>query len=151
MRIGELSKLSGLTASRIRFYEASGLIGAVGRTANGYRDYSPEALSILEIIDSAQRAGFSLDQIRHLLPMGKSKWNHDELLKALRRKVSDIEEMQKRLKQNRAGLLLVIDSVENHPGDLSCTGRTKWVMGKLVKNAAASTRKKTTRPGNGRA
>ena len=29
MRIGELAKLSGLTASRIRFYEAAGLILAV--------------------------------------------------------------------------------------------------------------------------
>jgi DNA-binding transcriptional MerR regulator len=29
MKIGELAKLSGLTASRIRFYEASGLIQAV--------------------------------------------------------------------------------------------------------------------------
>ncbi|WP_409574401.1 MerR family DNA-binding transcriptional regulator [Salmonella enterica] len=30
--------MTGLTASRIRFYEASGLIRAGARTANGYRD-----------------------------------------------------------------------------------------------------------------
>jgi DNA-binding transcriptional MerR regulator len=35
MRIGELAERSGLTASRIRFYEASGLINAVERNANG--------------------------------------------------------------------------------------------------------------------
>ena len=151
MRIGELAELSGLTASRIRFYEASGLINAVERTANGYRDYSPEAVSVLEIIDSAQRAGFSLDEIRHLLPVRKGKWNHDELLEALRRKVADIEAMQKRLKQNKASLLAAIDSIENRPMDLSCTERTKWVMGKLVANGAVSKRKKAGRTGNGRA
>src|ERR1700759_3802696 len=98
MRIGELAERSGLTASRIRFYEASGLISAVQRTANGYRDYPPEVASTLAIIDSAQRAGFSLDQIRHLLPVNKGTWNHGELVDTLRRKVADIEAMQKRLK-----------------------------------------------------
>lgn len=153
MRIGELAERSGLTASRIRFYEASGLINAVERTSNGYRDYSPDALPLLGIIDSAQRAGFSLDQIRHLLPMDKGTWNHDELLAALRRKVADIEEMQKRLKQNKASLLLAIDSIENRPTDLNCNERAKWVLGKLVENErvddkVASRRQKTTRTGN---
>lgn len=35
MRICELEKISGLAPSRIRFYEASGLIRSVARTANG--------------------------------------------------------------------------------------------------------------------
>jgi DNA-binding transcriptional MerR regulator len=84
MKIGELAELSGLTASRIRFYEATGLIMAVERAANGYRDYPPEALSMLEIIASAQRAGFSLEQIRNLLPTGQGSWQHDELVDALK-------------------------------------------------------------------
>ena len=44
MRIGELAKLSGLTPSRIRFYEAAGVVTAVERTENGYRDYSRRAV-----------------------------------------------------------------------------------------------------------
>lgn len=39
MRIGELAKISGLAPSRIRLYEASGLIKSVGRKANGYREH----------------------------------------------------------------------------------------------------------------
>ena len=39
MNIGELAKQSGLAASRIRFYEAEGLISQVGRQSNGYRRY----------------------------------------------------------------------------------------------------------------
>jgi len=53
-----------LTASRIRFYEASGLISVVERGANNYREYTPDAVLLLEIITSAQNAGFSLQEIR---------------------------------------------------------------------------------------
>jgi DNA-binding transcriptional MerR regulator len=106
MKIGKLAELSGLTASRIRFYETAGLINAVERTANGYRDYPSEALAILEIIATAQRAGFSLEQIRHLLPTGQGTWEHDELVEALKHKVTEIEEMQESLSQSRARLLL---------------------------------------------
>lgn len=150
MRIGELAQLSGLTASRIRFYEASGLIRPVERTANGYRDYSAEAVSILGIIDSAQRAGFSLDQIRHLLPTAQGTWNHDDLLNALRHKVAEIEAMQKRLKQSRASLLVAIESIENRPKDVGCAERAKWVMGKLEEEGMVPRRKKGVRAGNGR-
>src|SRR5690349_7699452 len=100
MKIGELAKLTGLATSRIRFYESAGLLHAVARRANGYRDYPPETASVLEIIDSAQRAGFSLEQIRHLLPLGNGSWDHDELLVALKAKVTEIEALQERLKQN---------------------------------------------------
>ncbi|MBB2919474.1 MerR family transcriptional regulator [Cupriavidus alkaliphilus] len=142
MRIGELAKLSGLTASRIRFYEAAGLITAVERTANGYRDYSAEAVWILEIIASAQEAGFSLDQIRHLLPLGSGDWQHDELLDALKRKVAEIEEMQKRLKQNRAHLLAAIRNIENRPADLGCSDKAQWVLDRLREDGAVATGKR---------
>ncbi len=131
MRIGELAKLSGLTPSRIRFYESAGLILTVDRKANGYRDYPPEAAWILEIITSAQSAGFSLEQIRHLLPVGSGNWRHEDLLEALRRKITEIDDMQKRLKQNRAQLLAAIRNIENRPMDMNYTERTKWVLDRL--------------------
>jgi len=149
MRIGELAKLSGLTASRIRFYETAGLISAVERKANGYRDYSPESASMLEIIASAQSAGFSLDQIRSLLPNGSGSWQHDELLDALRRKVAEIDDMQKRLNENRAHLLAAIKSIENRPTDMACSDGKKWVLERLREEGVVPTpgkaRRATTR------
>ena len=38
MKIGELARRSGLAASTIRFYESKGLLKAVSRQSNGYRD-----------------------------------------------------------------------------------------------------------------
>jgi DNA-binding transcriptional MerR regulator len=145
MKIGELAELSGLTASRIRFYEATGLIAAVERTANGHRDYPAEALSMLEIIASAQRAGFSLEQIRQLLPTGQGSWQHGELVDALRHKVTEIEKMQERLNQNRAQLLVAIESIGNRPADLNCSDRKEWVLGRLRESGVVPERKKHSR------
>jgi DNA-binding transcriptional MerR regulator len=66
MRFGELARRSGLSTSRIRFYEAEGLLNVVSRKANGYREYPADALMILGIIIGAQRTGFSLDEIRQI-------------------------------------------------------------------------------------
>ncbi|MGS0895323.1 MerR family transcriptional regulator [Burkholderia stagnalis] len=139
MRIGELAKLSGLTASRIRFYEAEGLITAVERSTNGYRDYAEDAVWMLEIISGAQRAGFSLEQIRHLLPVGDGNWQHDGLVEALERKVAEIDAMQKRLEENKAQLRVAIDSIRSRPDDLNCAERTRWVMDRLRDRGAVST------------
>jgi DNA-binding transcriptional MerR regulator len=58
MRIGELAKVTGITPSRIRFYESEGLITPPPRQGNGYRNYSADVADLLKIIDRAQRAGF---------------------------------------------------------------------------------------------
>ncbi|MHA6160682.1 MerR family transcriptional regulator [Pseudomonas sichuanensis] len=138
MKIGELAKRSGLAASRIRFYEASGLIKAVERRANGYRDYGPEAVWILEIITGAQRAGFSLEEIRHLLPEGPNAWRKDGLLDGLKRKVAEIEAMQQRLAQSRAQLLVAIDSIENRPEGMPCDDNTQRVLERLREESAGA-------------
>ncbi|WP_310566823.1 MerR family transcriptional regulator [Hydrogenophaga sp.] len=138
MKIGELAKHSGLAPSRIRFYESSGLIRGVERKDNGYREYGPEALWTLDIITSAQRAGFSLDEIRNLLPNDQARWQHEALLASLERKVTEIELLQQRLAQNKAQLLVAIDSVKNRPDALACTDRAQWVLEKLRESTGAA-------------
>ena len=55
-----------MSASRIRYYEARGLVSLPERSA-GKRRYSDEVLRRLAIIDAAQRVGFTLDEIGELL------------------------------------------------------------------------------------
>ena len=131
MLIGEIAKLTGLSASRIRFYEASGLIAAQ-RQANGYRDYPAEAEQTLAVIACAQQSGFSLEEIRRLLPDPVAKsWPHDELLAALRAKVGEIEAMQARLAQNRAQLLATIADIENKPAGMQCAENAQRMLAKM--------------------
>jgi len=131
MKIGELAKRTGLATSRIRFYEKSGLLHTIQRQENGYRAYGPEALWMLEIISTAQSAGFALDEIRHLLPDSRSTWQHDALLVSLQNKVKEIEQLQKRLAKNKSQLLLAIERMKNRPDDLACTERPQWVLDQL--------------------
>ena len=84
MKIGELSERTGLTPSRIRFYERIGLLKAVQRQPNGYRTYPTEAVLVLDLVATAQKAGFSLDEIGMLLPPDPTQWQHGKLLETLR-------------------------------------------------------------------
>ncbi|MBV8620832.1 MAG: MerR family transcriptional regulator [Curvibacter sp.] len=136
MKIGELARRSGLTPSRIRFYEASGLIQGVARQENGYRDYGPQTLKTLEIIIGAQNAGFALEDIRSLLPSSQGHWQHQELLASLERRLADIEALQQRLVATRAQLLLAIDSVRNRPEEMDCSDRAQWVLAQLKAHEA---------------
>ncbi|MDH0646904.1 MerR family transcriptional regulator [Pseudomonas sp. GD03858] len=136
MRIGELASITGLAPSRIRFYEASGLIRSVERKANGYRDYDDDAVWVLEMITSAQAAGFSLEEIRQLLPSNAEGWQHDELLAGLKRKVEEIERLQQRLARNKAQLLLVIDGIEGKPEGMPCADNSQRVLERLREEIA---------------
>lgn len=67
LKIGEVSRLSGVGVEALRFYERSGLLGRPGRTTSGYRMYDPEVLERLDFIKRAQVLGFSLDEIKQVI------------------------------------------------------------------------------------
>jgi MerR family redox-sensitive transcriptional activator SoxR len=69
MRIGEVAKRAGVRVSLLRYYEDVGLLAPAERVS-GQRRYDPSVLRRLEVIDVAQRAGLTLDEIRELLEHG---------------------------------------------------------------------------------
>ncbi|MGJ7518467.1 MerR family transcriptional regulator [Pseudomonas baetica] len=132
MKIGELAQQSGLSASRIRFYEAQGLIRQVSRQANGYRRYPAQVLQTLQIIQCAQQAGFSLEELKQLLPdTVTGAFKHDELLVSLQRKVEQIEAMQLHLAQSKAQLLGLIENIQARPEGMACDENAERVMASL--------------------
>ncbi len=68
MRIGELARRTGLRASAIRYYEDVGLLSPP-RRVSGRRVYEEGAYHRLLLIQAAQRAGFSLAEIRELVEL----------------------------------------------------------------------------------
>jgi MerR family transcriptional regulator, redox-sensitive transcriptional activator SoxR len=64
--IGEVARISGKAPSAIRYYESIGLLAEPVR-ASGRRRYPAEVVQSLAVIDTAQRAGLALDEIRLLL------------------------------------------------------------------------------------
>lgn len=131
MKIGELAQRTGLAASRIRFYESIGLLKLVERQANGYRSYPEQAVLVLNLITTAQQAGFSLDELRTLLPQDLAQWEQGKLLDTLQVKVKDIEALEQRLAQSKAHLLALIDEIESKPDDIDCATNAKRVLSKM--------------------
>ena len=67
IKIGEVSRLSGVGIEALRFYEKSGLLDRPGRTYSGYRLYDESVLERLAFIKQAQVLGFTLDEIKQLI------------------------------------------------------------------------------------
>ena len=66
MSIGTVAGLTGKRPSSIRYYEQIGLLPRPVR-AGGRRRYGPDTVRTLAVIDTAQRAGLTLDEIKILL------------------------------------------------------------------------------------
>ncbi|HDR2754059.1 MULTISPECIES: MerR family transcriptional regulator [Enterobacter] len=132
MKIGELAKITGITPSRIRFYEAEGLLPRPSRQGNGYRTYSAQAANLLKIIDNAQRTGFSLEQIRRFLPQPQKQWDHEGLIQSLNTRIAEIETMQKQLEENKQALLSLVGSIVHRPDEISCDDNMQRLLGQLL-------------------
>lgn len=65
--IGELSKLSGVSIRRLRFYSDEGLLPPTARALSGYRMYSAADVAKLDLILALREAGVSLDDIQKIL------------------------------------------------------------------------------------
>ena len=75
-RIGELAERSGLSAHTLRYYEKEGLLKASHRSESGYRQYSKQDLQQALFIAQGREAGFSLEDISHLMAIRLDKDHH---------------------------------------------------------------------------
>jgi len=100
MKIGELSKLSGLSAHTLRFYEKQGLIQASTRSESNYRIYSSSDLATAKFIKRSREMGFSLEEVEVFLSIRADKPAHvcRDAKDIAQQKIKDvqikIEEMQ---------------------------------------------------------
>ena len=102
MKIGEIATATGLSRDTLRFYEKRGLLRA-RRSANGYRDYPPEAVDWLRYIRLAQTLGFSLAEIEADLPLlAEPETSAPQLRAALERKLASIDERINGMQMGRA-------------------------------------------------
>jgi len=70
LTIGEVAARAGVNPSHIRYYEDVGVLPEPERVS-GQRRYDEAILQRLSVIDVAQRAGMSLDEIRDLTGPGE--------------------------------------------------------------------------------
>ncbi len=67
MKIGEISKTTGIPVETIRYYEKIGLVPAPERLASGYRQYRQSHLDRLLFIKRCRNLDMAQDEIRELI------------------------------------------------------------------------------------
>src|SRR4051794_34197348 len=63
MRVGELARRTGTTVRALRYYEAAGLV-VPRRLGNGYREYPPIAVRLVQQIRELTALGLSVEETR---------------------------------------------------------------------------------------
>jgi MerR family redox-sensitive transcriptional activator SoxR len=102
MRIGEVAHRAGVRVSLIRYYEEIGLLPEPARLS-GQRRYDETVLRRLAVIDVAQRAGLTLDEIRELVEHGNDPMN-ERLRELAARRLPEIDALIDRAQRVRAWL-----------------------------------------------
>ena len=102
MRIGEVAEQAGVKTSLIRYYEEIGLMPEPERVS-GQRRYDPTVLRRLTIIDVAQRAGLSLEEIKVLVEHGTEPVS-TQLRELAERKLPEIDALIDRAQRVRSWL-----------------------------------------------
>ena len=122
LKIGEVSKRSGIGIEALRFYEKSGLLDRPSRTYSGHRVYGEEVLERLAFIKQAQALGFSLDEIRRIIDDArKGKSPCDEVREIVRRRMAELDERLRGLHRYRKELKATLeewDEVGRAPGHI---------------------------------
>ncbi|MDT1060898.1 MerR family DNA-binding protein [Paracoccus sp. CPCC 101403] len=96
LTIGKLAKAGGVGVETVRFYQRRDLLGTPSRDG-GIRRYGDEDLRRLRFIRKAQRAGFTLEEIRELIALdnGQDRDRARELAEARLAKLDrDIADLQ---------------------------------------------------------
>jgi DNA-binding transcriptional MerR regulator len=126
MRVGELAKRSGISASTLRYYEKLGLLRPASRSASGYREYTKETLDQLSLIQRAKELGFSLREIRALLarPRGASR---ESVLAAVASKLTELEAERRSLGTKERKLRSFRGRVMRD-GGMKADGLSQWVL-----------------------
>jgi MerR family redox-sensitive transcriptional activator SoxR len=93
LSIGEVAQQTGLRPSALRYHESAGLLPAPVRES-GQRRYEISILKHIRLIQAAQKAGFSIKEIKLLLDSSDAGNAYAERLQALaQRKLAQVEQL----------------------------------------------------------
>ena len=122
LKIGEVSKESGIGIEALRFYERSGLLGKPVRSENNYRLYDEGVLERLSFIKKAQTLGFSLDEIKRIIADAQSGASPCcEVREIVRRRLDELDERMREMRRYRKELAATLeewDKVGRAPGHI---------------------------------
>ncbi|MGE0113596.1 MAG: Hg(II)-responsive transcriptional regulator [Steroidobacteraceae bacterium] len=117
--IGTLAKEAGVSIETIRFYQRKGLLPEPNKPYGSIRRYVHADATRVRFVKSAQRLGFTLEEITELLQLDDGTHCKDASTLA-ERKLHDVRQKLSDLARMEAALSNLIDACHARRGNGSC-------------------------------
>ena len=105
LTVGAFATAAGVNVETIRFYQRKGLLASPGRSYGTIRRYGKSDVARVKFVKSAQRLGFSLDEIAGLLALddgthcNEARLVASQKLEDVRGKIGDLRRIESVLAQ----------------------------------------------------
>lgn len=119
LTIGALAKAARVNVETIRFYQRRGLLPEPDKPYGGIRRYGEADVTRVQFVKSAQRLGFSLDEIAELLQLDDGM-HCREASRLAEHKLVDIREKLAHLARMEAALSQLVSACHARRGNVSC-------------------------------
>ena len=119
LTIGGLAEAAGVNVETIRFYQRKGLMQEPDRPQGGIRRYAGTDLERVRFIKSAQRLGFSLDEVGDLLKLEDGS-HCTEAREQAERKLADVRTKLADLHRIEATLTTLVEQCCTAKGEVRC-------------------------------
>ncbi len=119
LTIGAVARAAGVNVETIRFYQRRGLLDEPKRQRGSVRRYTAADVARVRFIKSAQRLGFSLDEIADLLRLEDGA-HCDEARAIAERKLADVRERRAQLQGIEDALAALVARCGATSGSVCC-------------------------------
>ncbi len=119
LTIGAFAEAAAVNVETIRFYQRKGLLPMPDRLYGRIRRYGEKDVSRVRFVKSAQRLGFSLDEIAELLRL-EDGTQCEEASSLAENKLMDVREKLADLKHMELALSGLVRACRASKGDVSC-------------------------------
>lgn len=119
LTIGTFAKEAGVNVETIRFYQRKGLLPEPDKPYGGIRRYGGLDVTRVRFVKSAQRLGFSLDEIAELLRL-EDGTHCKEARDLAEHKLNDVRTKLADLKSMETALSKLVRACRARSGKVSC-------------------------------
>ena len=119
LTIGAFARAAGVNVETIRFYQRKGLLPEPDKPYGGIRHYGDADVTRVRFVKSAQRLGFSLDEVAELLRL-EDGTQCKEASTLAQHKLKDVREKLADLTRLEAVLSRLVRSCSATKGNVSC-------------------------------
>lgn len=119
LTIGTFARVAGVHVETIRFYQRKGLLPEPDKPYGSIRRYGTADVARVQFVKSAQRLGFSLDEISRLLLLDDGT-HCDEARELGEKKLAGVRDKLADLQRIEAVLISLVERCRTTQGKISC-------------------------------